>query len=192
MLSEQQLKAALRIPDNVWLGNVDIDFSVPEVGRGADGTVHKAVYGGRPVAVKVLHAELITNTSPAAVTAFLQRFGRECTRLLQLRHPRVVEFVGVGRSPNGSPCLVTELMESPLARCATHRGEPSDFVLVQLVQYACDIAEGLRFLHGRGMIHRDLKPENVLVVAGRAKLADVGIARSMHGDGSAASNSLGR
>ncbi|MGI6496135.1 MAG: serine/threonine protein kinase [Kiritimatiellia bacterium] len=34
--------------------------------------------------------------------------------------------------------------------------------------------EGLRVLHGYGLIHRDIKPENILFVDGRLKLGDIG------------------
>lgn len=182
MLSEPQLKSGLKIPDRLWLGTVHVDYRVPEIGRGSDATVHKSVYNGRSVAVKVLHASLITDTPAEAVSAFLERFGQECLRLSELRHPRVVELIGVGRAPNGCPCMVTELMESSLARCMRSSGAEGSNPLVQLLTYACDIAEGLRFLHGREVVHRDLKPENVLVVAGHAKLADVGLSRSIRGD----------
>lgn len=41
-----------------------------------------------------------------------------------------------------------------------------------------EIADGLAYLHGQGMLHRDLKAENVLIDRhGRAKLADLGVAQ---------------
>jgi len=43
------------------------------------------------------------------------------------------------------------------------------------VRIGAEIARGLAFLHGRGLVHRDIKPSNIVFVAGRAKLADIGL-----------------
>jgi serine/threonine-protein kinase len=54
--------------------------------------------------------------------------------------------------------------------------EESDYEV--LLDYLSQICEGLRYLHGEGVVHRDIKPENILVDSEnrRLVLADFGIA----------------
>ena len=46
-----------------------------------------------------------------------------------------------------------------------------------LIAVIADIAEGLRYMHEKGVIHRDVKPENILITAElQPKLIDIGLA----------------
>ena len=177
--SERGLQHMLRIPDSLWLGQVKINPMKGELGTGSYGIVYRTMYDGRQVAVKVLHLALISSRNEGQAN-FIGKFGEECKLLRQLSHPAIVSFIGVGQAPNGSPCLVLELMEDSLA--SRIAATPPDTFL-QTLSYLIDVAAGLRYLHWKEIIHRDLKPQNVLIVAGSAKISDVGISRCLHGDG---------
>ena len=177
--SERGLQRLLRIPDTLWLGQIEIDLTKGELGIGSDAIVYRTVYDGRQVAVKVLHRTLISPRNEGRAN-FIRKFGEESKRLRQLSHPAIVSFIGVGQAPNGSPCLVLELMEDSLA--SRIAATPPDTFL-QTLSYLIDVAAGLRYLHWKEIIHRDLKPQNVLIVAGSAKISDVGLSRCLHGDG---------
>ena len=50
-----------------------------------------------------------------------------------------------------------------LDRLKTLNIDAFEYFLLMLSNGACDVAEGLAFLHANDIVHRDLKPENVLV-----------------------------
>src|SRR5256886_17554450 len=51
-----------------------------------------------------------------------------------------------------------------------------------IVRVAADVARGLGFAHGQGVIHRDLEPDNILLRSdGSAVITDFGIARAVSG-----------
>jgi len=49
-----------------------------------------------------------------------------------------------------------------------------------VISVLAEVAHALAFAHAQGVVHRDVKPENVLLTrAGRAKVADFGLARAV-------------
>jgi hypothetical protein len=98
---------------------------------------------------------------------------REARALVAVRHPNVVEFLGVERE-GGQVFLVLEYVEggSLADRLARGRLDSTEFHRVAL-----DTLAALEAVHGAGLVHRDIKPSNVLLTReGRAKLADFGVA----------------
>ena len=160
-------------PDSI-IDGVEVDYTRP-LGGGADTVVYPGVWQGGPVAVKTLHRLLIDRRNLGRQD-FIARFGRECERLRRLRHENVVEFKGVCRTRDGAPGLVTEKMGESLEK----RYLSGELSIAEQLKIFQDIAAGLSYVHQEGVIHRDLAPKNVLL--GSAKLADVGVARSIHGD----------
>jgi eukaryotic-like serine/threonine-protein kinase len=152
------------------------------LGRGASGAVYRARDpGGRPVALKVLHAELV----PAHEHA--HRFAREARALRLLRHPNVVMVDAVGTLPGGQPYLVMELLAGrSLEAALAERGRFSSEEVDRILEPLCD---ALGAAHALGIVHRDLKPSNVFLAAGspdggeRVVLLDFGIAKLVDEEG---------
>ena len=144
-----------------------------EIGRGGMGRVFRARHTklDRDVAVKLLPAEL------ALDAAFQARFEREARVLARLTHPHVVTVHDFGTLSDGAGYLVMEYVAGGTLRSRLPLGvEDSERVVKQL-------CSALSYAHTGGVVHRDIKPENVLFdAAGRARLADFGIARLLHDD----------
>ncbi|XP_007452170.1 PREDICTED: receptor-interacting serine/threonine-protein kinase 1 [Lipotes vexillifer] len=92
----------------------------------------------------------------------------------RLRHSRVVKLLGVIME-DGNYSLVMEYVEKgDLMR--TLKAQISIPLSVK-GRIIMETIEGMRYLHGEGVIHKDLKPENILVDGDfHIKIADLGLA----------------
>ena len=116
-------------------------------------------------------------------------FVRECQLMSTLRHPNIVQFLGVTFFPGSRlPALVMErLLTSLHDLLAPDTPPPRDavqplafFSLALKCSVLQDVARGLAYLHGQSppIIHRDLSARNVLLNSGIVgKIADLGVAR---------------
>jgi eukaryotic-like serine/threonine-protein kinase len=106
---------------------------------------------------------------------------REARAVAALSHPNVVAVFDVG-THDGVPYLVSELLEGETLRERLKSGP----ILLRVVEFSLQIAEGLAAAHEKGVVHRDLKPENVFLTSGsRVKLIDFGLAKLDRADASA-------
>ena len=87
-----------------------------KLGRGAYGSVFTVKYRGVVCAAKKIHSILCDDdVSPEQKQAIKRDFVRECVCCSGIRHPNVVQFVGVYYSEESSlPIMVMELMDSSL------------------------------------------------------------------------------
>lgn len=58
----------------------------------------------------------------------------------------------------------------------------TDIPLYVLIRYWYEMLQAVDFIHQQGVIHLDLKPANFLMVNGRLKLIDFGIAAKINSD----------
>ena len=149
-----------------------------ELGHGSYATVLELEYMGLKCAGKKIH-ELLLRQGGASYT--VRRFEEECRLLSQVRHPNVVQFLGVHfqqRVP--APILVMEFLPINLTSCIDRYG-----ILPKEISYSIlhDVALGLCYLHRQTppIIHRDLSSNNVLLVSNMtAKISDLGVARILN------------
>ncbi|MCX4244373.1 serine/threonine-protein kinase [Paraliomyxa miuraensis] len=141
------------------------------LGAGAMGTVFEALDPSldRPVAIKVLHAEM-----PAAAR---HRMQREATALARLSDPHVVQVFEVGED-HGQTFIAMELVRGQtLAEWVRREPRPAWFEIVDVYAQA---GAGLAAAHAAGLIHRDFKPGNCIMGDdGRVRVVDFGLAKDV-------------
>ena len=146
-----------------------------EIGRGGMATVYLAhdLKHGRPVAIKVLHADLTS-----ALGA--DRFVREVQTIATLRHPHILPLHDSGEV-DGYLYYVMPFIDGDSLR--SRLGREGQLPLADTLGIAAEIADALAYAHRSGVVHRDIKPENILLDQGHAILADFGIARASKSSG---------
>ena len=148
-----------------------------ELGRGSYASVVELQFRGLKCAGKKLHRYLHDSASPREQEGLLQRFETECEILSQLKHPHVVQFLGVHFEEGSTlPVLVMEYLQTTLTACVDRYGTLPQEISNTILD---DVATALCYLHGQtpAIIHRDLSANNVLLTSDmRAKVADLGVA----------------
>src|SRR4029079_13218806 len=128
---------------------------VGPIGAGGMGEVYRARDPRlkRDVAIKVLPASFSQDADR------LRRVEQEAEAAGGLNHPNITAVYDLG-SHEGSPYIVTELLEGETLRAALAGGA---LPVRKTMDYAMQMARGLSVAHEKGIVHRDLKPENLFV-----------------------------
>ena len=144
-----------------------------EIGRGGMATVYRArdIHHDRPVALKVLHAEL-------AESLGAERFQREIRVAASLQHPHILTVHDSGTT-GGYLWFTMPFVEGESLRDRISRER--QLPIADAVRITREVALALDYAHRHGIVHRDIKPENILLIDGQAIVADFGIARALGG-----------
>jgi serine/threonine protein kinase len=155
-----------------WLlGRYEI---VAELGKGAMGVVYRAndPMLNRTVAIKTINMDEAENEGMAEYEA---RFYTEAKAAGSLNHKNIIIIHDIGKSGH-LVYMAMEYIEGRELRELLTEGQP--LPVVQGIDIAAQIGEGLAYAHQHQVVHRDIKPANILINGeGHAKIADFGIAR---------------
>ena len=160
-------------PTRLSRGSVIADFIIRRaIGQGGMGTVYLShqITLDRPAALKIL-AESYANNAE-----FVALFIKEARAAAKLNHPHIVQAYAVGED-DGLLYFAMENIDGETMKDVLEREGviPVDQALNVIQQ----IAEALNYAWiEQKLIHCDIKPDNIMLTStGRAKLADLGLAR---------------
>ena len=158
----------------------DVEICGRELGVGSYSSVLELKYKGMRCAGKKIHRSLY-DQGVAVGPEILERYEKECELLSHLRHPCVVQFLGLFLDVGEDvPILVMEYLSCALSDCIDMHGLLASEICYSILH---DVALGLRYLHDHEppIIHRDLTANNVLLSSSmKAKISDLGMAKILN------------
>lgn len=169
----------------------DVKLTGRRIGAGAYSRVEEVVVAGAVCVAKIFHDVTLldpSQISQASMQSSMAKFVEECQLMSTLRHPHVVQFLGVCVLPDNTaaqplPALVMERLTCSLHHMLennpTSRAKPR-LPLSMKCSLLQNVASGLAHLHSRSppVVHLNLSARNILLdSAATAKIADFGAAR---------------
>ena len=160
-----------------------------ELGRGAYGKVYAVKYCQTVCAAKEIHSILIEDVGETERRRTIESFLRECRQCSMLRHPNIIQFLGIyyptgagGTNRMRLPVMVMEMMADSLTSFVNKHEKIPVHIKYSIVH---DVSLGLCYLHNHDppIVHHDLSPNNVLLTAHHvAKISDLGVAKVIKPD----------
>ncbi|MES2792243.1 MAG: protein kinase, partial [Planctomycetota bacterium] len=158
-------------PSGIELGHFCIQNAIRSGGMGA---VFQALDTrlNRMVALKILPPSLSRDLSS------VQRFRNEAQAAAQLDHDNIARVFFIGED-KGLHFIAFEFIRGTnLREIVQQRGKLNP---AEAINYTLQVASAIAHASAHGVVHRDIKPSNIIITpSGRAKLVDLGLARSEH------------
>ncbi|XP_043946329.1 tyrosine-protein kinase Srms-like [Protopterus annectens] len=139
-----------------------------KLGEGNSAEVWEGIWKKKyPVAIKVIKGDYTIH----------EDLIKEVIALKNLRHPKIIQLYGI--CTKGSPMyIVMELMRKGNLKHFLATAEGYKLTIVQLMNMAHQIAEGMEYLSSKNVVHRDLAARNILIGDNLVcKVADFGLAK---------------
>lgn len=166
-----------------WLGQTLKHYRIDGlIGQGGMGVVYRAhdLKLQRPVAIKVLPAELTTDADRR------KRFLLEARTAARLSHPAIAQVFDVDEH-EGTIFIAMEMIEGRTIRDLIQNHQLD---LLGTIEVGLQVGAGLAKAHEAGIVHRDIKPANVIQTSdGHVKILDFGLAKLL--DTEAAASTTG-
>ncbi|HVS37951.1 MAG TPA: serine/threonine-protein kinase [Gemmataceae bacterium] len=125
----------------------------------------------RLVALKILPPDMANDPEN------VRRFHQEARSAARLDHENIARVFFCGEDQR-LHFIAFEFVEGDNLRTILERRGRLPFA--EALHYILQVAAGLAHASQRGVVHRDIKPSNIIITpTGRAKLVDMGLARSM-------------
>ncbi len=156
------------------IGKAILHYKILEkLGEGGMGVVYKAedTKLKRDVAIKFLPRYISANKEEK------QRFEIEAQAAASLNHPNISTIYSIGEADQ-EVFIVMEYIEGKELKDMVKPGHAPSLQIVEVINIAIQIAEGLEAAHKKGIIHRDIKSQNIMITnEGKVKIMDFGLAK---------------
>jgi len=137
-----------------------------KIGSGRFSTVHAGNWHG-DVAIKFLDMENVDDEST------LEAFKLDVATFRKTRHENLILFMGACAKPPRL-AIVTSLCKGNTLYTHLHLRKDK-FYMNKVILIAQQIAQGMGYLHHKGIVHKDLKTKNIFLENGRAIITDFGL-----------------
>lgn len=169
------------LPEHRLIGHIldDRYIILRLIGKGSMAAVYAAeqMAVGREVAVKVLDPTIHVD-----LPELNDRFVAEAQIIARLTHPNTLRLFDYGRTRDGRPYYVTELLRGRALSDVISEGPMDPATVVEILEQA---AGSLAEAHELGIVHRDLKPANIFIdrIGNHlsVKILDFGLAKATGG-----------